>query len=374
ISRMKADNPIVSEEEFGEIARGFSENSATASSGGRLRGPVRENPNKTEDPYQKLLQMTTGEVTEPVTYQGRVFVLRRGEDVPKSFEEAKKELEVSLRNRRAYTVAAELAQKVSETLKQNKDVEATAKHFAAEANMTPVEMVRETGYVKPGDNVENIGTSPQFEEGIAGLQNQTDVGDKVPIPNGFAIPLLLDQKPPRDAELSEVRDRVVETVKLERARSLLEVIAGKIAEGAPNAAGLASVAASHNLKVQEQKAYTLGTPLGQGASAASTETLEDAIYAMKAGDVTKSAIVTGENYFIVGVTNREEANMEEFAKERNELRESMLQRKRGEVFSDYIASTRRRYEAEGEITIYQEALAKLDEETELPGGEETLTF
>ena len=54
-------------------------------------------------------------------------------------------------------------------------------------------MVRETAYVKPGDNVENIGTSPQFEEGIAGLENAQDVGDKIPVQNGFAIPMLVDR-------------------------------------------------------------------------------------------------------------------------------------------------------------------------------------
>jgi hypothetical protein len=41
------------------------------------------------------LTMQPGEVTEPISYQGRIFVLRRGEDVPKSFEDARKELEVS---------------------------------------------------------------------------------------------------------------------------------------------------------------------------------------------------------------------------------------------------------------------------------------
>ena len=70
-----------------------------------------------------------GEITEPINYQGRYFILRRGEAIPKSFEDARKELEVSLRNRRAYAVTAELAQKVTETLKQNKNVEATAQHL-----------------------------------------------------------------------------------------------------------------------------------------------------------------------------------------------------------------------------------------------------
>ena len=84
--------------------------------------------------------------------------------------------------------------------------------------MSAAEMVKETFYVKPGDDIPNIGISPQFEEGIAPLENAKDVGEKTPIQNGFAIPMLVDKKEPRDAEFDEVKDQIVEVVKLEKAR------------------------------------------------------------------------------------------------------------------------------------------------------------
>jgi hypothetical protein len=77
-------------------------------------------------------------------------------------------------------LAAELAQKVDDSLKQTKNPQTTAQAFASQANMSAAEMVRETGYIKPGDNVQDIGTSPQFEEGIAPLENANDVGEKTP--------------------------------------------------------------------------------------------------------------------------------------------------------------------------------------------------
>ena len=66
------------------------------------------------------------------------------------------ELEVSLRNRRAYAVAAELAQKVADSLKETKDPVKTAQAFAAQANMSAADMVKETAFLKPGDDVPNI--------------------------------------------------------------------------------------------------------------------------------------------------------------------------------------------------------------------------
>lgn len=363
VTRLRNGGDTVSEEAFATAAKGQSESAASAAIGGKLPGPVRENPNKPDDPYQRLIKMKPGEITEPISYQGRYFILRRGDVVPKSFEDAKKELEVSLRNRRAYSVAAELAQKIADALKQNKDIQATAQQFAAQANMSAADMVRETPYVKPGDNVENIGTSPQFEEGIAGLENAQDVGDKIPVQNGFAIPMLVDKKEPRDAEFDEVKNELVEVVKLETARNKIEQIANQIAAGSTTAAVIANAAQANNMKAKEQKSFILGSPLGEGPSATTSEALEDAIYAMKEGEATKTPIKIGENYYIVGVTKRQEANMDDFAKQRDSLMEQMLARKRGEVFQDYLASARLRLESNGDIKIYKDVIAKVDDQT-----------
>lgn len=366
VERARKDGGKISEEAFAELAKGQSENPATAGKGGKLPGPVKANPNNPTDPYQRLLTMKPGEVTEPISYQSRYFILRRGEEVPKTFEDAKKELDVSLRNRKAYGVAAELAQKVVDSLKQSKDVQKTATEFAAQANMSATEMVRETPYVKPGDNVENIGISPQFEEGIATLENVNDVGDKIPVQNGFAIPLLADKKEPRDAEFDEVKSQIGEIVKLEKAKAQVEEIAKQIASGATNAAGLKAAAESKGLKAQEQKSFILGSPLGQGPSASTNEQLEEAVNALKEGEVTKTPLKVGDNWFIVAVNKREDAKQEDFAKQRDSLMQSMLMQKRGEVFQDYLASTRQKMETAKDITIYQDVIAKLDEVPEIP--------
>ncbi len=361
ITRLKKDGDSVSEATFAEIAKGFSEDPASAPIGGKLRGPVRENLNKPDDPYQRLIKMKPGEISEPISYQSRYFILRRGDDVPKSFEDARKELEVSLRNRRAYAVAAELAQKVADTLKGNKDIQKTAQQFAGEANMSVTEMIRETAYVKPGDDVPNVGTSPQFEEGIASLEAANDVGGKTPIQNGFAIPMLIDRKEPRDAEFDEVKAQILDIVKLEKARAQVEDIAKQIAAGAASVDALSGAATANGMKAKDQKNFIIGSPLGEGASASTNEAFEDAVYAMKAGDVTKTPMKIGDNWYVFGVTKREDANTADFAKQRSSLMEQMLSKKRAAVFSDYLAATKKRLQDSGNITVYKDVLAKIDE-------------
>ncbi len=114
------------------------------------------------------------------------------------------------------------------------------------------------------------------------------------------------------------------------------------------------------MKSKEQKGFILGSPLGEGPSAATSEQLEDAIFNLKNGEVTKNPIKVGDNWYVVGVTSRTEADMNEFAKQRDSLVQAKLQEKRGQVFQDYLASVRQKMEASKEIQIYQEAMAKLE--------------
>lgn len=369
VSSLRKNGEPVSEEAFAEVAKGQSENPNTARNGGKIPGLIRQNPSNPEDPYQRLLTMKPGEITEPISYQGRYFILRRGEDVPKTFDDAKKELEVSMRNRRAYSVAADLAQKAAARLKEVKDVQKVAQEFAPQANMTPSEMVKETGYVKPGDNVQDIGNSPQFEEGIANLENPNDVGERTPVPNGFAVPMLIDKKEPRDAEFSEVRDQVAESYKIEQARDRFDELAKEVAANANSSSELASVAASKGLKAQERKSFILGSPLGEGPTATTNKALEDTIWGLKEGEVTKNPIKIGDNWYIVGLNKREEANTEGFASQRDSLIQQKLTQKRGQVFADYLASTRAELERENKIKIYKGALAKVDASTTGTEGE-----
>jgi peptidyl-prolyl cis-trans isomerase D len=370
VERAKKDGGTVSEEAFTELVRGYSEDAASKALNGKLPTLVRDNPNLSNNPnavlppQQTVLRMKEGEVSEPIESGSNFIIFRRGKEVPKTYDDAKPEMEVSLRNRKAYSVTAELAQKVVEDLKQTKDAPATAAKFAAQTNMSVAEMVKETPFVKPGDNVENIGVSPQFEEGIKNLENPNDVGERTPIQNGFAIPLLVERRDPRDATFDEVKAQVTETVKVEKARAQVEEIAKQIASGAATAGDLGTAATAKGLKSQEQKSYILGSPLGQGPTASTSEALEDAVYALKSGEVTKAPLKVGDNWYVVGVTKREDANMDDFAKQRDQLTQTALQQKRGTVFSDYLAAVRQKMEQSGDIKIYNEVLEKLDAETQ----------
>jgi len=61
-----------------------------------VNGVVKKDPSKPTDPYQKVLEMQPGEITDAISYKNAYYVLRRGDSVPKTFENAKPELLVSI--------------------------------------------------------------------------------------------------------------------------------------------------------------------------------------------------------------------------------------------------------------------------------------
>jgi len=356
VAKARGAQETTTENAFAELARGNSEDPTTAKNGGRVDGIVKKNPNKSDDPYQQVLELQPGEVTEAIKYKNAYYILRRGEAVPKTFEDAKPELLVSLRNRRGYTVAQKIAQRAQDRLKETKDPQKVAQEFAAEANMAPADMVRETPFVKPGDDVPNIGSSQQFEAAIAPLNNPNDVGERTGIKNGFAIPMLVEQKGPRIPEFDEVKDKVTQAVKTEKAKSQLEEKAKELIASAKSPGDLKAAAARLGLEAKAEANYKLATPLGE---AGSSTLLDDPLYAAKTGEVLKTPIFLNQNYLVIGVNTRTEADLAEFAKQRDSLMQSALTERKNQVFEDYLSAVKRTMESNGKIKIYKDVLANL---------------
>jgi peptidyl-prolyl cis-trans isomerase D len=370
IAKLKGNSDTVSEAAFAEAARGNSEDPTTAKNNGFLTGIVKKNPNKADALYDRAVDMAPGEISdEPIKYAGNWYILRRGDSVPKTFEQAKPELLVSLRNRRGFTVAFQLATKAEARLKETKDVQKVAQEFAAEANMTPAEMVKETGYIKPGDDVAGIGSNQQFEQAINPLNNPNDVGQATGVKDGFAIPLLVDKKEPRIPEFDEIKDKIADGLKKQRAKEQLEQKAKELAATVTSPDALKAAGEKEGFDSGVEEKFKLGSSLGKAGSSAA---LDELIYSMKQGEFHNTPIKVGENWVLVGVVKRTEADLAEFAKQRESLKSSLLSERQNQVFEDYISGVQQRMKNEGKIKIYEDVLAAIEEDepeaAPLPAG------
>ncbi|MBV9924025.1 MAG: SurA N-terminal domain-containing protein [Acidobacteria bacterium] len=369
VGRIRQEDLTAPEEVFAEQARGNSEDPSTAPGGGWLPNPVKRNPNRKPSPagaagnVNELLQNTLdwkeGQVGDPLKTGNAYYIFRRGPVVPKTFEDAKPELLVSLRNRRSYSVAQDVARKANDRLKETRDPQKVAQEFAAQANMTPAEMVKETPFVKPSDDVPEIGSSPQFEEKVQPLEEAGAVGDFVGVKGGFAIPQLIEKRDPRIPEFDEVKGKVADDFKTARAGEQLEQTAKEIAAASGGVDALKAAAEKAGLKAQDDDAFKLGRPLG---TAGADPALDAAVYQLKAGEATKAPVKVGDRWVVVAVKARRDAKPEEFEKQKTELTERALEERRNQLFEDFLVEARRKLEEKGKIEIYRDALAQLDEE------------
>lgn len=370
IAKLRDQNGQATEAAFSEAAKGQSEDPATARNGGFIAKPFKNDPKKPHGLYSRAVDMQVGDVSDiPIEYGGNYYILRRGESVPKTFEEMKPELLVSLRNRRGYGTAFQIAQKAQAKLKETKDPQKVAQDFAAEANMTPAEMVRETGYVKPGDDVPNIGVNQQFEAALAPLNNANDVGDATGVKEGFAIPMLVDKKEPRIPEFDEVRTKVADAIKAQRSKEQLEQRAKDLIASLSGPGDLKAAGEREGFDSGLEEKFRRESTLGKAGAG---EVLDDAIYNLKQGEISKTPIKVDDKWVIVGIVKREDAKMSGFNSDRDRIKNTMLRNLQSQVFEDYISAARQRMKREGKIQIYEDVLKRLDEAEPaaqpMPGG------
>ncbi len=369
ITKLRGPQGKATQEAFAEAARGQSEDPTTARNGGFLAKPFKKNPNKPDSLYDRTVDMQVGEVSDiPIRYGGNWYILRRDESVQKTFAEAKPELLVSARNSRGYNSAFQLAQKAKKRLDETKDPQKVAQELAGEAHMTAAEMVRETAFIKPGDDIPDVGTNQQFEQALEPLNNPKDVGEAIGIKNGFAIPMLIEKKEPRIPEFDEVKTQVADAIKHQRAKEQLEQKAKDIVAGLTGPDAIKATGEKEGFDSGAEESFKLGSSLGKaGISTA----LDDLVYSLKPGEFSKTPLRVEDKWVIVGVTKRYDADQGGFASQRDTLKQSIISERQDQVFEDYIAGVQQRMKKDGKIEINQKVLDQLEEpaaEPNLPAG------
>lgn len=371
ITKLRGTTGQATKEAFAEVAKGNSEDPATAQNGGMLDKPFKKNENKPHSLYDRAVDMKPGDVSDiPIRYLGNWYILRRGDSVPKTLAEAKPELLVSMRNRKAYGEAFKLAQKAQTRLQETKDPQKVASELAAQANMTPAQMVKDTPFVEPGDDVPDIGANQQFEQTIEALNNPNDVGTATGVKGGFAIPMLVEKKEPRIPDFDEVKSKVAEEIKKQRAKDQVEQKAKDFAASLTGPDGIKAAGEKDGYDAGTEESFKLGSSLGK---AGTSTALDDLVYSLKPGEFSKTPIKVEDKWVIVGVTKRNEADMTGLPAQRDTLKQSMVSERQDQVFDDYVTGVEQRMRKEGKIKIYPEVLAQLDEgepvaEPGLPAG------
>jgi peptidyl-prolyl cis-trans isomerase D len=173
--------------------------------------------------------------------------------------------------------------------------------------------------------------------------------------------MLIDKKEPRIPEFDEVKTKVVEAVKQQKAREQVEQKAIELLASVTNPDGLKAAGEKAGFEADDNAAFKLGGSLGDAGT--STQ-LDDLLYGMKSGEMVKAPLKINENWVVFGVKKREEADLAKFAAERDQLKQSMMSQRQSQVFEDYVAGVQERMKRENKIKIYDDVLTTLPEDEE----------
>lgn len=362
ITRAKGDGGAKAED-FGTLARGNSQDTATKDKDGDL-GFIKKDTLKTGSYLQRAFTMQVGEISDAVVDGNNIYILKVTERKNKTFEEAKESLLASARNRLSYKKASELADDAVKQLGEKKDIKAVAADIAQKQGSKPEDTLKQTPLFAPGDDVPNIGSNPSFEEAVSNLKAVGDVGVKTGIRGGFAVPKLLELKEPHDATLEEVKDKVAEKYKKDKVKDVAAEQAKSLLAGANNTTeGLKAAIEKAGLKAETRDDFRDGQSLENFNDI--SKVIPVALK-LKDGEVIKEPIFGNDKYLVFGVTKRTDPDINKYNKESSTVKERLLEERRTMVYDAYLDSIKNKMKAAGKITVKKDVIDKLFQEMSAP--------
>jgi len=82
------------------------------------------------------------------------------------------------------------------------------------------------------------------------------------------------------------------------------------------------------------------------------------VFTLKPGEIS-GPINSGSNGIVISLVEKQKPSDQEFAQKKDQIRDSLLQKKQGELFNLFVANLRQQMEKSGKIKINQQELKNL---------------
>ena len=331
---------------FADLAKKFSEDTASAKDGGSLGWIQR---GRTVPEFEKVAFSLPKGNTSDLVQSSYGFHIIRVEDKQdahlKTLDEVKAEIEPLIKQQKAAQAA---------------DAEATALLSVARANgldkaaASKGLQVVTTDFVSRTDALPGVGTSTQFMDAIFNEPDKSPP-DEVQLPQGYAVFSLLAIKPPATPTFEEIRSRVENEFKQERASQLLAQKTRELSDRAK---------AGHDLKkAAKELGATMKTsdfvaPDGQVPDLGSMSGPAASAFALKPGEIS-GPIDTNTAGAVLTILEKQEPTEQDYAAKKDQIRDTLLQQKQQELFGMFVTNLREQMEKSGKIKINQQELKSL---------------
>jgi peptidyl-prolyl cis-trans isomerase D len=331
---------------FEDLAKKYSEDPGSAKVGGSL-GWVGKG--RTVPEFEKAaFSQPIGQIGDLVKSSYGFHIIRvdaRQEAHMKTLDEVKDTIEPILKQQRAQQTAQQQADDLlQQAKKQGLDSAAAAKGVP----------VVTSDFFSRKDMVPGLGPSPQFMDAVFTASEKSGP-EMAPTSQGSAVFDLLAIKPQSTPTFDEIRTRLEEEFKNERASVLLSQKTQELSDRAK---------ADHDLK---RAAKELGAaiktsefiaPDGQVPDIGSMTGQAAVAFSMKPGEIS-GPINSGANGVVIAMQDVQAPSEADFTAKRDQIRDTLLQSKEQELFGLFVTNLRDQMQKSGKIKINQEEMKTL---------------
>jgi len=331
---------------FADLAKKYSDDPGSAKNGGSLGfiGKGRTVP-EFEKAAFSLPKGGTSDLVQS-SYGFHIIHVDDKQDAHlKSVDEIKGQIEPLIKQQKAgQAVQAAAAELLSQARSSSLEKAAAAKGL----------QVITTDFVTRNNLLPGIGTDPQFTTAAFG-QTANAPPDQVQLHDGFAIYQVMAVKPPSTPTFEEIRSRVEQEFKNERASSLLAQKTQELSDRAK---------ADHDLKKAakelgaEYKTSDYVAPDGQVPDIGSMTGPAAVAFSLKPGEIS-GPINSATTGAVLSVTGRQAPTDADFAAKKDQIRDALMQNKQAEVFGLFLGNLRDQMDKSGKIKKNQKELDTL---------------
>jgi len=229
---------------------------------------------------------------------------------------------------------------------------------AAAQGLTPIT----TDFVSRPDVVPGVGVTPQFMDAVF-TEKEKAPPDLAQLSQGAVVFEVLGVRPPATPTFEEIRQKVEDQFRNERAGILLSQKTQELSDRAKSEHDLKRAAKELGAAL---KTSDLVLPDGQVPDIGSMTGQASVAFAMKPAEIS-GPITTGTNGVVLQLLEKQEPTEQDFAAKKDQIREQLLRQKQQDLFGLFLANLRQQMEKSGKIKINQQEMKNL---TRGRGGEE----
>lgn len=315
--------------DFAALAKKYSEDDSNNQNGGDLdyfgRGrmvPEFENA---------AFGMKSGEISDLVKTAFGFHIIKVVDNKPEStrpLSEVKTELEDQLKWQKAQAEAEKIAKSLEPTLKTSADLDRVAKEKSLTLTETPL--------VAMNEPIVGIGSQPELSGRLFGMK-EGEVTPAMRVSTGWVFASVTGRQDPYLPKIDEVKSKVSDDLKQEKAAALAKERAVAIAAELKGAKDFAGTAKKLGLEVKPSELIARGAAIPDiGIS----EAVDAAAFALPEGGVS-DAIVTPNGTAIVRVATKINVTDQEVELGKDQTRDELVNTRRDRFFGAYMEKAKK---------------------------------